>query len=105
MWAQINRLVEQSSSRILSRLANFLPGVLALIVILLITVIVAFIVRAALRRFLRRVDFDEVMHRWGFPEVAEWSPQRSPSVMAIRIVNWCIILIGLLIAINALDAA
>jgi hypothetical protein len=105
MWAQVNRLLEQSSSRILSGIADFLPGVLALIVILLITSIVAFVVRVTLRRFLRSVDFDEVVHRWGFPEVTEWSPQRSPSLMAIRIVNWCIILIGLLIAINALDAA
>ena len=105
MWAQINKLVEQSSSRILSEIADFLPGMLALIVILLITLIVAFIVRASLRRFLRSVDFDGVVHRWGFSEVAEWSPQRSPSLMAIRIVNWCIILIGLLVAVNALDAA
>ena len=105
MWAQINGLVEQSSSRILSGIANFLPGVLALVVILLITIIVAFIVRVVLRRFLRSVDFDAVVHRWGFPEVAEWSPQRSPSLMAIRIVNWCVILLGLLVGINALDAA
>src|SRR5215831_10554715 len=104
MWAQINRLVEQSSSRIVSGIANFLPGLLALIVMLLVTFIVAFVVQVALRRFLRSVDFDKAVHRWGFPEVAEWSPQRSPSAMAIRIVNWCIILIGLLVGINALDA-
>jgi hypothetical protein len=105
MLYQINRLVEQSSTRILSGIANFLPGVLALLVILLVTFIVALIVRTVLSRFLRRVNFDEVLHRWGFPEVAEWSPQHSPSRMAVRIVNWCIILIGLLVGINALDAA
>jgi hypothetical protein len=104
MLQQINRLVEQSSSRILSGIANFLPGVLALIVILLVTFLVAFIVRVALGRFLRRVNFDEVVHHWGFPEVAEWSPQRSPSRMLVRIVYWIIVLIGLLIAVNALDA-
>jgi len=104
MLYQINRLVEQSSSRILSGIANFLPGVLALIVILLVTFIVAWIVRMALGRFLRRVNFDEVVHHWGFPEVAEWSPNRSPSRMATRIVYWVIILIGLLVGINALDA-
>jgi hypothetical protein len=104
MLNQINRLVEQSSSRIQSGIANFLPGVLALIVILLVTFLLAWIVRMALGRFLRKVNFDEVVHHWGFPEVAEWSPQRSPSRMAVRIVNWAIILIGLLIGINALDA-
>jgi hypothetical protein len=105
MWAQINKLLEQSADRILSGIANFLPGVLAFIVVLLITILVAFIVRVALRRFLRRVDFDEVGHRWGFPELAEWSSGRSPSVMASQIVSWCIILIGLLVGIYALDAS
>ena len=105
MLYQINRLVEQSSSRILSGIANFLPGVLALIVILLVTFIVAWVVRVALSRFLRRVNFDEVVHHWGFPEVAEWSPQRSPSRMLVRIVYWIIVLIGLLLGINALDAS
>jgi hypothetical protein len=105
MWAQINRLLEQSANRILSGIANFLPGVLAFIAVFLITILVAFIIRVALRRFLRRVDFDEVVHRWGFPEFAEWSPQRSPSVMTSQIVSWCIILIGLLVGIYALDAS
>jgi hypothetical protein len=57
-----------------------------------------------LRRSLRSVDFDGIVSRWGFSEVAEWFPKQSPSLMAIRIVNWCIILIGILIGINALDA-
>jgi hypothetical protein len=105
MWAQINKLLEQSADRILSGIANFLPGVLAFLVVLLFTIIVAFIFRMALRRFLRRVDFDEAVHRWGFPELAEWSLERSPSVMASQIVSWCIILIGLLVGVYALDAS
>src|SRR5215471_5472348 len=105
MWAQINKLLEQSADRILSGIANFLPGLLAFIVVLLITILVAFIVRVALRRFLRRMDFDEVGHRWGFPELAEWSPGRSPSAMASQIVSWCVILIGLLVGVYALDAS
>src|SRR5215471_16760412 len=105
MWAQINKLLEQSANRILSGIANFLPGLLAFIVVLLFAILFAFIVRAALRRFLRRVDFDETVHRWGFPELAEWSLERSPSVMASRIVSWCIILIGLLVGVYALDAS
>jgi hypothetical protein len=105
MWGQVNRLVEQSSSRILSGIANFLPGVLALIVILLLTLIVASIVRVAMRRFLRRIDFDKIVYRWGVSEVTGWSPQRSSSDVAVRIVNWCIVLIGLMLGINALDGA
>ena len=105
MWDKINGLVVESLNRIISGIANFLPGVLALIVILLVTILVTVIVRTVLRRFLRKVDFDRIVGLWGFPEVAAWSPKHSPSLIAIRIVNWCIILVGLLIGINALDAS
>jgi len=104
MWDQINGLVVQSSNRIMSGIANFLPGLLALIVILLITMLVTAVVRVVLRRFLRSVDFDGMVNRWGFSQVAELFPKQSPSLMAIRIVNWCIVLIGILVGINALDA-
>jgi mechanosensitive ion channel-like protein len=104
MWDQINRLLVQSANRIISGIANFLPGVLALIVILLITMLVTVVVRVVLRRFLRSVDFDGTVNRWGFSEVTEWFPNQSPSVMAISIVKWCIVLIGILVGINALDA-
>src|SRR5215510_8219351 len=104
MWDQINRLVVQSSNRVISGIADFLPGVLALIVILLITMLVTVVVRVVLRRYLRSVDFAGIVGRWGFQEVAEWFPKQSPSLMAIRVVNWCIVLVGILIGINALDA-
>jgi len=104
MWEQIHGLVVQASDRIVTGIANFLPGVLALIVIIAITVVLTVIVRMALRRFLRSVDFDGMVARWGFPEIAEWSPKHSPSLMAIRLVNWGIILIGILMGVNALDA-
>src|SRR5262249_4318477 len=104
MWDQINGLVVQSSNRIISGVANFLPGVLALLVILLVTMLVTVVVRVVLRRFLSSVDFDGIVSKWGFSEVAQWFPKQSPSLMAIRIVNWCIVVIGILIGINALDA-
>jgi hypothetical protein len=105
MWDQINALLLQSSNRILSGIANFLPGLLALLVIVFITIVVNVLVRLALRRFLRSIDFDEFVARWGLPEVAEVSPGRSPARLVIRIVSWSIILIGVLIGVSALDAA
>jgi len=105
MWGQINELLVQSSARIMTRIANFLPGLLALLVIISITILVTVIIRVVLRRFLRSVDFDGIVQRWGFPELAEWSPKHSPTLSAIRIVNWSIILVGVLIGISALDAA
>ena len=62
------------------------------------------IFRVALRRFLRSIDFDERVVRWGFPDLAEWSPGRSPSLLFIRIVSWTIFILGLLAGISALDA-
>jgi hypothetical protein len=67
------------------------------------TIIVAALSRAALRRFLRSIDFDERVVHWGFPELAELSPGRSPGGLLIRLVGWTILLIGLLAAIGALD--
>jgi hypothetical protein len=105
MWDKINGIVVESLDRIMTGIASFLPGVLALVVILLVTILVTVIARRVLGRFLQKIDFDGRVTRWGFPEVVNWLPKHSPSLMAVRIVNWCIILIGLLIAINALDAS
>ena len=105
MWDQINALLSQSSSRIITGVANFLPGLLALLLILLFTIAVLMVFRIALRRFLRGIEFDERVLRWGFPDLAEWSPGRSPSLLLIRIVSWMIFLVGLLAGISALDAA
>src|SRR5215831_2656671 len=105
MWDKINGIVVEALNRIMAGIANFLPGVLALIVILLVTILVTVIVRRALRRFLQKIDFDAMVSRWGFPQLVNWLPKHSPSLVAVRIVEWCIVLIGLLIAINALDAS
>jgi hypothetical protein len=103
MWDQIRTVLLQSSNRILTGVANFLPGLLAFVLILLFTILIAALSRAALRRFLRGIDFDERVVRWGFPELTEWSPDRSPGALLIRLVGWTILLIGLLAAISALD--
>src|SRR5215471_12894787 len=105
MWEEINALLSQSWSRIFTAVANFLPGLLALLVILLFTIALAGLVRLVLRRFLRGIHFDEWVIRWGFPDVAEWSPKRSPSLLLIRIASWTILLLGFLAGISALDAA
>lgn len=105
MWDQIQAMLSQSSNRIVSGIANFLPGVLALLGILVFTFAVAGIIRFALRRFLRGIQFDERVARWGFPELTEWAPGRSPGLLFIRIITWTILIIGLLAGISALDAA
>jgi hypothetical protein len=103
MWDQIRTLLLQSSDRILTGVANFLPGLLTFLLIVLFTIVIAAASRVALRRFLRSIDFDERVVRWGFPELTEWSPGRSPGALLIRLVGWTILLIGLLTGISALD--
>jgi hypothetical protein len=105
MWDQVHALLYESSRRILANLVNFLPGVITLLVILLFTAIVATVVRVTLRRFLRSVEFDQRVTRWGFPELSEWSPGRSPSILLTRVVTWTILILGLLAGVSALDAA
>ena len=105
MWEQINEMLAQSSNRVITGIANFLPGLLALLVIFLVTITLAGIVRFVLRRFMRGIDFDARVTQWGFPEIAEWSPGRSPTTLVIRIVSWSILILGLLAGISALDAA
>jgi hypothetical protein len=105
MWEQINAVLTQASSRIVAGIVNFLPGLLALIVIVLATFTVAALIRVGLRRFLRGIDFDGLVARWGFSELAQWSPQRQPALLIIRVVSWSIMILGLLIGISALDAA
>jgi Mechanosensitive ion channel, conserved TM helix len=105
MWEEIHALLSQSWSRIFTAVANFLPGLLALLVILLFTIAVAALARSVLRRFLRGIHFDEWVVRWGFPDIAEWSPKRSPSLLLVRIVSWTILILGFLAGIAALDAA
>jgi hypothetical protein len=105
MWDQIHDLLSQASYRIVSGVANFLPGLLALLVILLFTVAIIAMLRVGLRRFLRSIEFDGRVVRWGFPDVAEWSPRRSPTLLVIRVVSWTIFIVGFLAGISALDAA
>jgi hypothetical protein len=104
MWDQFQTLLSQSSNRIITGVANFLPGLLALLLILFFTIAVVLVFRIALRRFLRRIQFDGYIARWGFPDLAEWSPSRSPSLLLIRVLSWTIFILGLLAAISALDA-
>src|SRR5436309_1315914 len=86
MWGQIDDLLVQSSARIMTRIANFLPGLLALLVIISITILVTVIIRVVLRRFLRSVDFDGIVQRWGFPELAE---RLSPCLLRFYLAESC----------------
>ena len=103
MLEQVNLILKQAAERITATVAEFLPRLLALAVVLLVAVAAAWIARAMVRRSLQRVAFDKMTERWGLAEAAEWSPQRSPSLLVARLAYWMIILVGLLIGVSALD--
>src|SRR4051794_26559818 len=105
MWDQVGQTLNESTVRVLSRLASLLPGTIALLVAVLIAALLAWAVALALRRFLYSVHFDEKLERWGFTGVAEWSPQQSPTLLVARVVSWGIVVLGFTLGLAAFDAA
>ena len=104
MWDQIQDVISQAWYQIMTGVANFLPRLLALVLIVLFTMVVAVLLRIGVRRFLRGIKFDQRIANWGFPEVANWSPDRSPTLLLTRVIYWSIVLLGLLVGISVLDA-
>jgi hypothetical protein len=103
MWIQIQQALNKSTGRVITEIANLLPGIAALIVALLIAGLLAWIVAFLLRRSLRKIQFDERMTAWGFHGLAEWSPSSTPTLLITRSITWVILLIGFLVGISAFD--
>jgi hypothetical protein len=103
MLNQVNAILNQAAARVSRSMGEFLPGLLALAVVLLLAAASAWIVRAMIRRSLQRIEFDKRIERWGLAGLAEWAPARSPARLIAGIAYWCIILIGLLVGLSALD--
>ncbi|HMF79443.1 MAG TPA: hypothetical protein VK604_27530 [Bryobacteraceae bacterium] len=103
MWTQIQQALNASTARVITTIANLLPGIAAVFASLLVSVVLAWIIVFLFRRSLRKVNFDEHLAAWGFQSFAEWSPSNSPTLLLTRAVSWIIVLIGLLIGISAFD--
>jgi hypothetical protein len=82
---------------------NLLPGLIALVVITLVSIVIALTVRILARRILQSIEFDERVNRWGFEAIADWSPERSPSLLVTRIAAWSVLVLGLLLGLSAFD--
>jgi hypothetical protein len=102
MWDQVGRTLNDSTVRTLGWLANLLPGLLALAVAVLLSAALAWLVAVLLRRFLLRIQFDAKME--GFTGLAEFSPQRSPTLLVTRVAAWTIVLLGFVLGLGAFDA-
>jgi Conserved TM helix len=104
MWDQVERALNDSTTRVITSVARLLPGVLALVVAVLIAALVAWIVRVLLRRSLLSVHFDERTRQWGGETTTGWSGSQSPTTLVTRCVSWLIMFVGFLIGISAFDA-
>jgi Conserved TM helix len=105
MWIQIQRALNESTSRVITEIVSLVPGIAALIVALLVSIFLAVIVTFLLRRSLRRIHFDERLSAWGFQSLVEWSPSNAPTLLVTRTISWLIVLIGFLIGISAFNEA
>jgi len=103
MWDHVKQALVDSTTRFLTRLANFLPGLAALIVALLLSAVLAWILAAIVRRILMSLHFDERLGSWGFSSLAEWSPMKSPTRLISRSIAALVILSGFLIGVAAFD--
>jgi len=104
MWYQVQQALQDSSNRIITGLANLLPGFVALVVAVIVSGLLAWIAGLILRRFLRRIDFDGKLVRASGAGLADLSPAGSPTVLVVRLTRWAIAFVGLLIGVAAFDA-
>jgi hypothetical protein len=104
MWEHLNKALSQSTDRLISGVANFLPGILALVIVVILALLVGWIASRLLRRSLRSIRFDERIQQWGMTWLAEMSPLKSPTLLVDHIAYWIILLFGLLIGLTALNA-
>src|SRR5262245_45020336 len=103
MWEQVRQALVDSTTRFLTRFANFLPGLAALILALFVSFILAWVLAMIVRRVLTGLHFDERLEQWGFASLAEWSPMNSPTRLVSRSLAMLVIVSGLLIGIAAFD--
>lgn len=105
MWEQVNEALNESATRVMTGLANLLPGFLALLVSVVASALLGWFLAFAVKRFLRSITFDERLKRWGLSGLSEWSPAKSPSALVARSVAWFVVLVGFMIGVTAFNAA
>jgi hypothetical protein len=104
MWNHVEQALHDSMARVTMKVAQMLPGVLAFIVALLIFFILAWIFSTLVRWLLRSIRFDERVGR-GSGSLAELSPAHTPTRLAVRVVFWAFVLVGVVVGLSAFDAS
>ena len=104
MWAQVEGILTQAMTQVADLVANFLPGLLVSVVLMLGAIVIAVITRMLLVRALRGLDFDRHAEQMGLSALLGLPASSSPSHAASVIVNWMILVLGLLVSLTALNA-
>jgi hypothetical protein len=100
-WADI---LARSFQDVAARLAGFAPRVLAILTLVIVGFIAAAVARRLVVRILRAADVDGRSARWGIvAALARTGIRRAPSDLVGQLVFWVIVLVGMLMAIEALD--
>ncbi len=105
MFSQIKYALSDSFSRVLTKLAVFLPGVLALVLAVAILSLVGACLAWLTRTLLTRIRFDERVGQQNSGGVSDWAPAHSPTLLISRTVFWACVLLGIAVGISAYDAA
>lgn len=100
-WADI---LINSFREVTQRLAAVAPRLLAALTLLLAGWVVAVILRRLALRILRAVDLDGRSARWGLtPTLARTGMRQAPSHAVGRLVFWLFFVVGLFMAVEALE--
>lgn len=105
MFSQVKDALFDSFSRVLTRLAVFLPGLLALILAVVLLTLIGAGLSWAIGKLLTRLRFDERVGKQNSAGVSDWAPSHSPTLLISRVVFWACVLLGVAIGISAYDAA
>lgn len=105
MFSQVEDALMDSFSRVLTKLAVFLPGVLALLLAVILLALVGAALAWGIRALLTRFRFDERVGERNSAGVSDWAPSHSPSLLISRVVFWMCVALGFAIGVSAYDAA
>lgn len=105
MFSQVKDALMDSFSRVLTKLAIFLPGVVALLLAVVLLALVGAALAWAIRAALTRFHFDERVGERNSAGVSDWSPAHSPSLLISRVAFWMCVVLGFAIGVSAYDAA
>jgi hypothetical protein len=104
MWNQVEQALNNSTARMITGIANVLPGLVALTLAVAVAGAVGWIAGAVVMRFLQRVDFDSRVGRWSGAAVTETGSSVSPTLLLVRLVRWSVVFLGFLIGVAAVDS-